>query len=167
METVTGGKEIQKAFKELPKKLERKAVNKGGIAASKLIVNQAKADAPVDGGALKRNIKRESWRSRVYAKVFAIGVAHGKTPKNIGGGMGESIDKSGRLSIRKLTTREKRGDDPFYFRWQELGWRHAKSGKKIKGDEFLQGAIRKKGSAAITAYGNVLKAELKKIGKLA
>ena len=168
MELVKGGKEIERALKAIPKQLARRAVNKAAGKAAAVIVRQAKADAPAgDTGALKRNIKREAWRSRYYAKVFAIGVAHGKVPENVGDGFGVSKGRSGKLSVTKLNAREKRGDDPFYFRWQELGWTHAKTGQKIPGKKYLTNAVEKKSSEAIKVYGDVMQAEIARLGKSA
>ena len=164
-ELVTGGKALQRALNELPGKLQRRGIGKAAGKAAAVIVRQAKANAPKASGALKRNIKRESWRSRYYAKVFAIGVAHGPVPKNVGGGLGVLESRSGKLTIKTLSARERRGDDPFYFRWQELGWHHAKSGKRIAPTEYLQDAIKQKRAEAIRVYGDVLNVEVNKLGK--
>lgn len=168
MEIIKGRKELRRALEALPSKLRRRAIGKAGNKAATLIVKQAKANAPKDSGALKKNIIKKLWRSRFYAKVYAIGVAHGKVPVNIGGGFGVGRGRSrgGRISITKLDARERRGEDPYYFRWQELGWRHAKTGQSIPAERYLQRAIKQTQAKVISVYGAVIKIEIDKLSKI-
>jgi HK97 gp10 family phage protein len=171
MELVTGAKELNRILRDLPKNLQKRAINKAASKAAQVIVKQAKSDATVGAtGAMKRNIKKEAWRSRYYAKTFAIGVAHGKVPENVGEGIGVSENSKGKLSIKKLSAREKRGEDPYYFRWVELGWHHstvkdAKNGDEIKAQPFLGPSVTKAAAQATRVYGNELKLAIDKLGK--
>lgn len=164
-EVIDGGKEIRKQLDELPKRLRTRTIGRALRAATKPVIAKGKQFAPEDTGVLKRNIVAVAWRSRVYTKVFAIGVDHGPVPENVGEGLGAVTSRSGKVSVRKLSKREKRGEDPFYWRWQETGWKHIKTGREIKGKFFLKRGLEETKDEAEKIYADIIKSEIQKIGK--
>lgn len=116
--TIKGSRAIERAFRELPRKIATKLVRRSLREGAKIVQAQAKADAPVDTGLLEKSIKVVSGRSRKKG-VFLMGVLIGS-----GNFKGET----------------------FYGAFQEFGWKTGKRGsvhrRKIPGKRFLKRAMR-------------------------
>lgn len=111
---VSGFSELARAMETLPVNLQKRALRSSVRAGANLMRDRARMGAPVRSGALKRNIKSEERRDKFNrGRVqFSIGVEHGK----------KSISAS----------RKKRGEDPYYWYFQEEGY-HAVGRAKSKG----------------------------------
>lgn len=168
---VEGFAALEKRMREVPTKLQTKAVSKGLAAAARVVVRAAKASAPIGAtGALRRNIaaRRGKERGKPDLKLIRIGVLHGKVPVSIvqtAKGARVQIRTRRGLKMRKLTAREKRHEDPYYFRWQELGFhavgrKRKGSGRLIEGRRFLTKAFDTHTSQILAALRNAITAEL-------
>lgn len=156
-----GVKQIQKKLQQMPAKLQRRAIKKAANAGANPLVKNVKQNAPVDSGVLRRNIKKQRWKSRYFADVISVGVESGSPPVAVGNnnlGLFEKTIKGKVVFVAKKTNaRQRRGDDPFYKRFVEKGYTHKKSGKKVKGQDFIKDSVPKAGNQAIDAYYNKLK----------
>lgn len=154
---VTGFAELERAMRAFPGKLQRRALDSAVRAGAAVVVKAARAAAPVNTGALKRNLRSAKRRPRRVSAVYAVGVESGKVPQVAADGL--TVSSKGQKR-RRLTRREKRGDDPYYWKFQELGYtatgrrrlsrrkRHgdknlAAGGRQIQGKRFLTGALAK------------------------
>ena len=166
---IEGLAELERKLKQFPTKLQRRAVTAAMRAGAREIVKEVKARAPVDSGALKRNVgtKRGSKRfDRGLAGRQIVGVRHGKV-----------------RTTGKLTGYDKRGDDPFYYRFQEKGFtavgrRKAASravravrrsglgvyyGRKIQGKQYLAKGLAAAEPRALMAVRNRLALEVERL----
>lgn len=156
MAEVRGLPELKKALKDLPGTVQRRGIRAGLNAASRLVRDKARATAPVRTGALKRNIQAKLGRIRGNSISAYVGVEAGKVPE---------ADESGRVKFktrrgvksRKLSARERRGEDPFYYKFQERGFtavgrRKGGTGKKIPGKHFLRSALENNESDVVEAF---------------
>lgn len=113
---VQGLAEMRKALLDFPKKLQRRPLDKAMSAGARVIVAAAKQLAPVRTGALRRNILAKRGQKR-YApgaeSYWIIGVRHGKTNTS-------TRTASGRA--RRVSAYDRKGDDPYYWRFQNLGY---------------------------------------------
>lgn len=111
---IEGFSELSKAMEKLPANLQKRALRPSVRAGANLMRDRARMGAPVRTGALKRNIKSEERRDKFNrGRVqFSVGVEHGK--KNLS------------------ASRKKRGEDPYYWYFQEEGY-HAVGRAKSKG----------------------------------
>lgn len=184
---VAGLAELRKTLLTLPTKIQRRALNKAMAAGARVVAAQAKQTAPVRStgkrsggvitapGALKRNIvsKKGARKYEMGADSrFIIGVRHGRINTN-------AKTVSGRKG--KVTAYDKRGQDPFYFRFQELGFtavgrrkqatageKHRRKfnkatyGKRIPGKHFLERALETSASTATEKVRSTLAAEIQK-----
>jgi len=110
--TVEGVEAVQRAFKELPKKLAKKVIRQAQRKGAKIFAQAIRANAPVGKtGKLKKSIKvRSSIGTKTFPKAqIAIAVLVGEA--------GRKGDKG--AGIRR----------PFYTHMQEKGWT---AGKRIK-----------------------------------
>lgn len=135
-------KEVTKRLKAVAPKLQKRAVSSALRAGARVVVKQAKANAPVDTGALKRNIIAKAG-SKKYTKAgqvrVIIGVRHGRAGKN------------------KKSAYARRGEDPFYFRFQELGYlatgrkkaRKQSNARRVPGKRFLSRALEQQSGPAL------------------
>jgi HK97 gp10 family phage protein len=159
---VTGFKEIDRALKRFPEKLQKKALNKAVRASTKPTIKAAKqfAQKSRKTGALQRNIKTRRGKAKFNKDAsitYLIGVEHGRVPKK---GLNETFrgqTRTRRGKLRRLTVRERRGEDPFYFQWVEFGFRH-RGGGRVPARPFLRPAL-KRTQARSTA---IMRRELRK-----
>jgi HK97 gp10 family phage protein len=95
---VEGLSELLKALSELPKELHKGPLRSAVSAAAKVVQDQAKLNAPVDSGVLKRSIYRTRSRqgSSAVQEMAVVGIRHGKKY-------------------------QKRGQDAWYWRFIEFG----------------------------------------------
>ena len=159
---IDGLEDVDRALKRLPLKLQGRAVHSAVNAGSQVFVKAARQAAPVlkkpdprrTSGALKRNItKQRRTRGVRITSLFAVGVEHGAIPKP---------DRNGNVLItrgkragrtRKLTARERRNEDPYYWHFMESGYtavgtRRGGPGRAIEGRGFIAGALTAKKSQA-------------------
>lgn len=162
---ISGLAELERELKALPRKLQRRSLTNAIRAGGRIIQQEVKARAPVKSGALKRNLLlkrgKRQFDGGLEARVI-IGVQHGKV-KTRG----------------KLKGYDKKGVDPFYFRFQELGFtavgrRKAASrsergarkhgnrsyGRLIPGKRFLRDGLTAAGPRALEAIRSRLATEL-------
>ena len=90
--------------------------------------------------------------------IYIIGVEHGKTREVINGKVTYK-NRWGKVVTRRATKREKRGEDPFYWRFVELGFtavgtKRDGSGHKVAGKRFLTQALPEASQEAIRAMQN-------------
>jgi len=164
---VRGIPEIQNRLSQIEKKLANRSINRANRAAADPLVAAAKSRAPIGAsGALRRNIVKQKWRSKFFASVYSVGLEHGPIPKvKLDGNFGvfqTGRDKAGNriFDVRKLTKRERRGSDPFYFHFVELGFRHYKSGEMVSPKPFLEPSLQPASGRVIDIYTNVLRKEI-------
>lgn len=137
---VLGFEDVTKELKEIPDRLKRRVLGKAFRKGARIIAAQAKSDAPRgETGALRHNLisKKGSRRYNNGLEArYIIGVRHGKVRTE----PTTYKTKSGKVKTRKLTAYDKRGEDPFYYRFQELGF---KAGGKtyVPGKRFLTNAL--------------------------
>lgn len=152
---VRGLREIDKRLKAFPAKIQRAALNKALRAGAQLIVKEAKATAPVDTGATRRNIIAKVARDKKgRAARMIIGVRHGRVRTQE-----TKIRVRGKERIRKLTAYDRRGEDPFYWRFVELGT------SRIAGRHFLTKAFDSQSQVALEKFRSTLAAEIEKLAK--
>ncbi len=111
--SVEGLADAKRALEELSRDLRRKVVRAALRDAARPIVAQARANAPVRTGLVKRR----------------IGVASSKLKRGQGGEIGVYI----RPRASSLARRTKnRAQDPWYYRFQEAGF-HAVGSRRVGG----------------------------------
>lgn len=165
---ITGLAELDRKLKEFAPKVARRMMNRALLAGAKPIVQQAKALAPVGTDrAIQQNIKAKlSRRDKLNGATnrVVIGVEHGKQ-KNAG-----------------RTKRDRYRGDPFYWRFQELGFhavgrrkaanraeRRARKadmptyGRFIPGKKFMQRALDQQAEIAVAAVAERLRAEIRRL----
>lgn len=129
------------------------------VAAGGVLKKEAKSiiqsKGLVKSGAMLKNvaIKRETG-TPMGVTQYNLGVRHGKnlTKKQRGKGSTLSVGASGRIVKRYV-------DDPFYWRFHELGTKH------LPRQEFIAGALANKRQEAIDAMEERLLRELDKASK--
>ncbi len=177
---IKGLPELRKALADLPGTIQRRAIRAGLNAASRIVRDKARAAAPMRTGALKRNIQAKMGKIRGNSISAFVGVEAGPVPKPNAEGRVTFKNRRGVLKSRKLSAREKRGDDPYYYKFQERGFtavgrRKARSGaskrrggetqgKKVPGKWFLRDALEKNHEAAVTAFANAAKERIERGG---
>lgn len=126
--TITGHKQLDRKFAALPPKLQKKILRPALRAAAKIVLDQAKANAPVQSGRLKKSLKvKAAKRSRKTKHEVAINV----------------ITATGWFT-----------GEAFYAPFQEFGWmvgprRLGNRRKKQPGSRFIRRAYEDKGPQAI------------------
>ena len=71
--TITGDKQIDRALKNIPDKVAKKAFRKSMRPAMKVIQKEAKDNAPVDSGDMKKSIKvKAAKRSRRFMGIDVV-----------------------------------------------------------------------------------------------
>ncbi len=160
---VKGLPEVQKTLDGFADNVKRRIAGRGVRSAATIVRNYARMQAPKKSGALKRNIKyKRARKSRVYVTYF-VGVETGKVG---------AIDAAGTVfnartgKRRKATGREKRGEDPFYYRWVEQGF-HARGTRRggpakrfVLGQKFLSKSIARTAPAALSAMRRQINTEI-------
>lgn len=158
---VQGLREINDTLTKLPQRMAKRVVRNAMNAGARIIRDRAKALAPVGKtGALKRNIVSKRGLRRYDDGLEArliIGVRHGK----VRDAPTTYITKTGKKKVRKLTAYDKRKQDPYYFRFQELGYTQ-RDGTKVDGKKFLQNALDQSGQRAINKVRDVARSEIEK-----
>ena len=174
---VKGLPELRTAMSELAPRLLKKAMSKGLRLAAVRVQKAAQAKAPVRqdgkvaGGALKRNITKRRTRIRNNRITYLVGVETGKVVLLKGRKLAVAGSKNGVLKVRKATRRERAGEDPFYYRFQELGFTAVGRGGKgaggpwIEGKHYLQNAFDENVDEALADIELALNNELKVTGK--
>lgn len=153
--SVVGLPQLKELMLSLPSKVAVKIVSAGIRAGATSLVKEARAMAPNRTGALRRAISvRRGKRDRKTRVTYYVGVETGKIPTIDENGRVKIRKRNGVLSSRKATRREKAGEDPFYYRWQELGFtavgrRKGGSGPFIPGKLFLTKAINENESKTV------------------
>lgn len=141
---IRGLGELEENIKKLPYTMRKKVVRAGLTEATKVIVKDAKANAPVRTGALRRNIKARAGkkgkarRHGRFAVTRIVGVEHGKVGQLLATSKGFGVKTS--KGVRKASAREKRGEDPYYWWFQELGYT-TRGGTRVHGKRFLTRAF--------------------------
>lgn len=165
---IDGLAELERALRQFPVNLQRRALGAAMRAGAREITKEVKARAPVRTGALKRNVLAKRGRAQFDRGLVArqiVGVRHGRV-KTRG----------------KLSAYDKRGNDPFYYRFQELGFtavgrrkaanrseRRARKvgrgtvGRKIAGRGFLKQGAQTAAPRAFTAIRDRLRTEIDKL----
>ena len=129
--TVTGIKELDRQLRELDAKLAKTYVRKAMRKSLVPVKDQAKKNAPVDTGHLKKSIKiRAAKRSR---KQFGAVVRAGNQTGNI--------------------------RDEFYGGFMEWGYR-MRNGKRRQGTRFMKNAAVEKRPAAIAIFRREVQASI-------
>ena len=170
---VIGLGDVKRALEGLPGSLMRGAIRAGLSAAGRVVRDKARAAAPVNTGAIKRNIQYKMGKIRGNSISAYVGVEAGEVPQPNSEGRVTFKNRRGVIKSRKLSAREKRGEDPYYYRFQEKGFtavgrRKARSGaskrrggatqgRKIPGKFFLRNALENNSSAVVDAFVAVAK----------
>lgn len=117
--SLIGLDDLIRKMNALPEKLARQAANKATRAGAAIIVREIKSRAPVRTGAIRRNVvqKAAPKKSGIPGHRL-IGVQHGKVRTS----SYQITLKSGRKKTVGLSAYDKRGEDPFYYVFQELGF---------------------------------------------
>lgn len=148
---IEGFAELSKELEKLPIKIQKKILRKSVKAGAVLMRDRARALAPKRTGATARAIKVESTTSRSRPGIisFAVGVETGKVQRLTASTGKVATKVKGKLKLRKASARERRGEDPYYWKFQEFGYRatgRSLHGKRKKG-------LGRKGLAKTRARG--------------
>lgn len=157
---VLGLGDLRKSFAGLRDDMKMKTALRMVASAGGVLRTEAKRIAQSRGlrksGAMIRNIaiKRER-RAPAGTTQYNLGVRHGRHLGN-----GKKVVKFLALSKRgRIVTR--RENDPFYWRYIELGTKH------IKAEKFIQQATENKRAEAIAAMEKRLQQDIEKASRLA
>jgi len=173
---VAGLSELRTRLLALPVKVQKKALTKAVRAGAQNVRAQAKANAPFRSGTTKANVVAKPGARRYQGGAdvrYIVGVRHGRTNTN-------PTDRRGKK--RTVTKYDKAGRDPFYFRFQELGFtavgrrnpakraeranRRASAptyGRWIPGKKFLQNALTSTATRVTEKISSVLASEIEAI----
>jgi HK97 gp10 family phage protein len=153
---VLGTAALTAAFKDVREDMQRSTAFKMVAGAGSVVRGEAKRLAQAQGlrktGAMINNIAFKRDRGAPEGTVqYNVGVRHGRDITR----KGEKklllkVGKSGRIV---------RANDPFYFRFHELGT------KKMQARPFLAPALENKRDEAIAAMEKRLQAAIEKAGK--
>lgn len=165
---VQGVQDLKKALRALPANVERKAVRGAIRQGAELLRRTAKTLAPrrsegnrsggivQPAGTLRRNIQKKKLRTVRGRLTYIIGVETGKTITLKGTGK-VAFQSRGKLRTRKATRRERRREDPFYYRFVELGFTHT-GGGRVPARSFLKAALDRDGDRAVKLIDSKLRA---------
>ena len=133
------------------------------VVAGNILKAEAKSLAQQQGlrrtGALIKNIviKRET-KAPPGTVQYNLGVRHGRgLTKKQKASKTLAVNKGGRIVTRYA-------DDPYYWRFAEFGTKRKDGSVRQQATPFVGPALENKATAAITAMGDALTAELKKAG---
>lgn len=175
---IKGLRELEAAMKAFVPKLQKRGIRQALGAGARVIRDAARLKAPERTGTLKRNIQAVVGRinARQGIQSAYVGVETGKVGPAIAGKV--EVKRKGKTRLRAQTKREKRGEDPYYYRFQELGFtavgrRKARSGAskrrggqtlgtKVPGIRFLTKALEGSAGAAIEMFRATLAAFVEK-----
>lgn len=176
---IEGLRELEAAMKGVAPKLQKRGIRQALGSAARVIRDAARVRAPERTGALKRNISAVVGRinSAKGVQNAYVGVETGKVQAPNAAGKVE-VRRNGKIRLRAQTKREKRGEDPYYYRFQERGFtavgrRKARSGAakrrggsavgaKVPGKRFLTKALDGGATAAIERFRATLAAFVEK-----
>lgn len=152
---IQGLKELQQALKELPLEIQKRPLRSAVSAGAKVILDEAKRNAPIDTGNLRKALYR--YRSRKQSptgkETFLVGVRKGKAKY--------ANTAYNRRKGRVGKTYQTQGE-AFYWRFLEFGT------SKIQGKRFITNAFEdKKMDAANTIKSSLRIAIDKQAKKLA
>lgn len=133
---LSGFKELASALRELPQKVARNALRSAVNAGATQIRKQARLNAPVDSGLLKKNIYQKQSRS-----------ASGPEKQTVVVGV-----RSGRVRNKDGSKKEL----PYYWRFMEFGT------SKMPAAPFLRPAFDTQKDAAIQAIADKLDERIQK-----
>lgn len=178
---ITGLAELERKLKALPARLAGRALATAMRAGGREIQREIKARAPVDTGAIRRNVVAKRGQRKFDGDLSQrqiIGVRHGRARVTAS----KFTTKSGKTITNKLTAYDRRGEDPFYFRFQELGYhavgrRKAGSrrergnrkagnpsyGRFVPGQRFMREGLRAAGPRALVVIRTRLAAEIERL----
>ncbi|MBK5206122.1 MAG: HK97 gp10 family phage protein [Polaromonas sp.] len=136
---LTGFAELAKALRELPDRVARNGLRAAVNAGATVVKNQARKNAPVDTGLLKKNIFQKQIReaSSQYQQTFAVGVRQG-----------HARNKDG--SKKEL---------PYYWRFMEFGT------SKMPARPFLRPAFEAKKEEAVKRIKEKLDERIQKYAR--
>lgn len=130
---LTGFREMAERLKQLPERVAKNALRRAVAAGAAEVRNQARANAPVDTGEMKRDIqqKREKDQRGNFMAKYSIFVRSGK---------------KSRLSGRARDVQK----DSFYWKFVEFGT------SKMPAQPFLRPAFEAKKEEALRIIGEKL-----------
>lgn len=141
---VRGLRELSDALKALPKKLERRVLNAALMTGAREIAKEAQIRAPVDTGALRRNIRARPGRP-------------------MDGHTASVIVNVRRLSSRQVARLKQKGgrsaanaQDPYWWLFQEFGT------SKMTARPFLRPAFEARKVSAAFTIKDALKRRIEK-----
>lgn len=159
---IDGLEALDKELKQLPANIQKKLLRKPLRAGAVLMRNAVQSSAPRNTGATARAVKIEQVRSRSNPSriTYAVGIETGKVQRSsVTSGLSSTRVK-GALKVRKASARERRGEDPYYWRFQEFGYHtRAKAGARgrhIPGKHFMRKAFLRTYSSAKNLVSNEL-----------
>lgn len=178
---ITGLDELERKLKALPARLQGRALGAAMRAGGREIQREIKARAPVDTGALKRNVVAKRGQRKFDGDLSQrqiIGVRHGRARATAS----KFVTRSGKTITNKLTAYDRRGEDPFYFRFQELGYHavgrrkaasrrergnrkagNASYGRFIPGKRFMRDGLTAAGPRALAVIKARLATEIERL----
>ena len=142
-EYIEGARQLSVALKELPDNIGRNVLRRAVSAAAAVVRDQARQNAPVDTGEMKRDImtKRERTQNNLSAR-YSVFVRTGK--------------KSRMAGAKRNVER-----DSFYWRFVEFGT------SKMAAQPFMRPAWQQQQGAAAALIVETLKTEIpKEVSKL-
>lgn len=164
---IKGLRQLEDRMRNFPAKLQKRAIKKALSAGARLVVRAAKANAPEGAtGALKRNIIAKAGPKRrdiAGSTRYIIGVRHGKVNTR------STKSALGVVRKRRVSAYDKRGQDPYYYRFQERGFtaigraKRGSAGRKIPGRNFLRDALTGTHRAVSETFRRVLAQEIEKL----
>lgn len=158
-----GVDDLKRALKDLTPKIRTKAVRSALRQAIKPVQTSARSAAPLLKrptryrrlGTIRKNIvirnskfARKQGDEGVYVSVRPIGKSKAR------------VAKLGRAGARNP-------NDPFYWWWQELGWkpRKSKTGRQVPGKRFLTNAANSQGAGVIQTFVRLASAAIEKLNR--
>ena len=161
---VSGLPELKAAMHDLPRKIMVRAVRKAIVKGAQTVVVEARRRAPTrpGSGVLRRYITKKMTKVRNNRITALVGVETGKATLNKEG-THVTFKTRGKYKTRRATKREKAGDDPYYYRFQEVGFtavgtRRGGGGRWIEGKHYLSGALDAKQDLVVSQFGSIVKA---------
>lgn len=142
-----GVDELKRELAKLPEKLRRQAIRQALRDAGRVIQRAARASAPVleqatpyrNPGTVRRRIMVRN--SKMARRQGDEGVFIGVKP----------LTKNDRK--RYGYRGAKNPNDPYYWMWQEFGWKvRGKSGRTVPGKRFLTAAGQSAGPEAVATF---------------
>ena len=165
---VHGLPELRKVLEDMPAKVQRKILGKAVRDGAVIVRDIARASAPSASGALRRNVQVRKVRYADGVK-YIIGVEVGTIVQATGGRV---VRRAGRHKVKvvKASRREKRGENPFYYRFQELGFtavgtHKGGSGRKIPGKHFLENSLNRNADRIVETIKTSISKQLDELVK--